>query len=94
MHDIYTQNAKQLPTATFAERQQQAAELRVQFPVSSGTVHKDKEAEWVPVEKPDPPPPNPTAQVKSTGALLEEWSLQVRRRSRQYFDPIRNLNFE
>ena len=79
---VCCQNARQLPTATPAERQQQAAELRMQFPVSSGTVHKDKEADWVPVEKDDiapPPPPKPAPkpapqpQPKPTGMRTSSW---------------------
>lgn len=43
------QNAKQLPVLTPQEKQTQAAQLRSQFPVSSGTQHRIKESEWVPV---------------------------------------------
>lgn len=42
-------NAKQLPVLTPQEKQTQAATLRSQFPVSSGTQHRSKESEWVPV---------------------------------------------
>ncbi|XP_076445441.1 uncharacterized protein LOC143283167 isoform X2 [Babylonia areolata] len=42
-------NAKQLPVLTPQEKQTQAATLRTQFPVSSGTHHRNKESEWVPV---------------------------------------------
>lgn len=42
-------NAKQLPVLTPQEKQTQAATLRVQFPVSSGSQHRAKESEWVPV---------------------------------------------
>lgn len=45
-------NAKQLPVVTPAERLAQAGQLRLQFPVSSGSQHRQKE--WVPVEKPEP----------------------------------------
>ena len=46
------QNAKQLPNVTPAERLAQTGVLRLQFPVSSGSQHREKE--WVPVEKPNP----------------------------------------
>ncbi|KAL8581910.1 hypothetical protein ACOMHN_010284 [Nucella lapillus] len=41
-------NARQIPILTPQEKQTQAATLRTQFPVSSGTQHRTKE-EWVPV---------------------------------------------
>ena len=47
---FYFQNARQLPTSTPVERTIQKAELRIQFPVSSGSHHRVHE-EWVPVEK-------------------------------------------
>ena len=50
------QNAKQLPTASFADRTAMSANLRLQFPVSSGSHHRAKE--WVPVE--------PTTASKTT----------------------------
>ncbi|KAK2162759.1 hypothetical protein LSH36_92g04006 [Paralvinella palmiformis] len=43
-------NARQLPVLTTAQKQALGNELRLQFPVSSGTQHRDKEREWVPVE--------------------------------------------
>ena len=46
---FYLQNAKQLPVLTPQEKQMQAATLRTQFPVSSGSQHRIKESEWVPV---------------------------------------------
>ncbi|KAL4233824.1 hypothetical protein ACF0H5_008500 [Mactra antiquata] len=52
-------NAKQLPVATPQERIAQTAQLRLQFPVSSGSQHRDKE--WVPVE----PEPTPKVTPKS-----------------------------
>ena len=36
---------------SFADRTAKAGELRLQFPVSSGSQHKNKEDEWTPVEK-------------------------------------------
>ncbi|KAL3883301.1 hypothetical protein ACJMK2_029583 [Sinanodonta woodiana] len=42
-------NAKQLPVLTPAERAEKSAQLRIQFPVSSGSVHRMKE-EWIPVD--------------------------------------------
>jgi len=44
-------NAKQLPILSATEKQAKGAELRLQFPVSSGSHHKVKESEWVPVQK-------------------------------------------
>lgn len=43
-------NSKPLPILTSQEKIAKAAELRTQFPVSSGSQHRAKE--WVPVEKP------------------------------------------
>lgn len=40
------QNAVPLPTKTTQERN---TELRLQFPVSSGSLHRKTESEWVPV---------------------------------------------
>lgn len=45
------QDAKPLPIRTPAEKLQESATLRLQFPVSSGSTHRMKESEWVPVEK-------------------------------------------
>lgn len=42
-------NAPMLPTKTNAERLAGQAKLREQFPVSSGSQHRTKESEWVPV---------------------------------------------
>ena len=39
-----------MPVLTTAQKQALGNELRLQFPVSSGTQHRDKEREWVPVE--------------------------------------------
>ncbi len=72
------QNAKQLPVLNPAEKLAQQSTLRLQFPVSSGTQHRDKEGEWVPVEKDKEkalvkmaPPPIPTSQATTTpGAQL------------------------
>lgn len=44
-------DAKPLPIRTPAEKLQESATLRLQFPVSSGSTHRMKESEWVPVEK-------------------------------------------
>nr|XP_022293066.1 protein SON-like isoform X3 [Crassostrea virginica] len=44
-------DAKPLPIRTPAEKLQESATLRLQFPVSSGSTHRLKESEWVPVEK-------------------------------------------
>lgn len=48
---FYTQNAKPLPVLTPQEKITEQSKLRMQFPVSSGTVHRLKEPEWVPVQK-------------------------------------------
>lgn len=48
-------NAKQLPVVSPADRLIKTGELRLQFPVSSGSQHRQKE--WVPVEKPGPAKP-------------------------------------
>ncbi|XP_041354888.1 pre-mRNA-splicing factor CWC22 homolog isoform X2 [Gigantopelta aegis] len=44
-------NSKQLPVRTPQETVMESAQLRLQFPVSSGTSHRAKEGEWVPVPK-------------------------------------------
>ncbi|XP_064614686.1 protein Son-like isoform X2 [Liolophura sinensis] len=44
-------NSKQLPTLTPQEKVTESAKLRLTFPVSSGSQHRAKESEWVPVEK-------------------------------------------
>lgn len=44
-------DSKPLPIRTPAEKLQGSANLRLQFPVSSGSTHRQKESEWVPVEK-------------------------------------------
>lgn len=46
-------NATQLPVKTHAEKVAENARLSLQFPVSSGSQHRQKEMEWVPVEKDD-----------------------------------------
>lgn len=48
---VFPQDAKPLPIRTPAEKLQESATLRLQFPVSSGSTHRLKESEWVPVEK-------------------------------------------
>ena len=48
------QNSKQLPVRTPQETVLETAQLRLQFPVSSGTSHRAKEGEWVPVPKTTP----------------------------------------
>jgi hypothetical protein len=40
-----------MPIYSAQEKITQQATLRLQFPVSSGNVHRTKEIEWVPVEK-------------------------------------------
>ncbi|XP_021360763.1 uncharacterized protein DDB_G0284459-like isoform X2 [Mizuhopecten yessoensis] len=44
-------NAKPLPVLTPKEKITEQSKLRMQFPVSSGSVHRLKEPEWVPVQK-------------------------------------------
>ncbi|XP_033741462.1 uncharacterized protein DDB_G0284459-like isoform X4 [Pecten maximus] len=44
-------NAKPLPVLTPQEKITEQSKLRMQFPVSSGSVHRLKEPEWVPVHK-------------------------------------------
>ncbi|XP_053397094.1 protein SON-like isoform X3 [Mercenaria mercenaria] len=62
-------NSKQLPVVSPQERITQNAQLRITYPVSSGSQHRDKE--WVPVE-PDPvPQPKPkTNTVGGVPALM------------------------
>ena len=48
---IFFQNATPLPVLSPQEKITQQAKLRLEFPVSSGNVHRTKEQEWVPVEK-------------------------------------------
>ena len=50
------------------EKAAQASTLRLQFPVSSGSHHRAKEDEWVPVE-PKPAPPAATLTA-TTGAVV------------------------
>lgn len=54
-------NSKQLPVLTPLEKQAQKANLRLTFPVSSGSHHRANESEWVPVERPNPAPARPAA---------------------------------
>ena len=56
-----------MPVITPQERLAQAGTLRLQFPVSSGSQHRDKE--WVPVEPPEPPKPKPPTLTLPGGAL-------------------------
>ncbi|KAK3098793.1 hypothetical protein FSP39_023165 [Pinctada imbricata] len=44
-------DSKPLPIQTPQEKLQQQAQLRLTFPVSSGSTHRMKESEWVPVQK-------------------------------------------
>ncbi len=44
------QNAKQLPVLTAAEKVAKSSQLRLEFPVSSGSQHRAKEEDWTPVE--------------------------------------------
>lgn len=67
---VYFQDSKQLPVVSPQERITQSAHLRITYPVSSGSQHREKE--WVPVE-PDPvlPPPKPkTNTATSLPALM------------------------
>lgn len=59
---------------------EKSAELRMQFPVSSGQLHRKNEGEWIPVspKKPDPPlaimpppPPPPVALPKPVPAPIQ-----------------------
>ncbi|XP_048239581.1 protein Son-like isoform X2 [Haliotis rufescens] len=56
-------NSKQLPVLTPQAKATQCAQLRLQFPVSSGSQHRAKEDQWVPVEK-------TTAPVTTTIATI------------------------
>jgi len=47
------QNAKQLPVLNAQEKAAKTAVLRTQFPVSSGSDHRSKESDWVPVTAAD-----------------------------------------
>ncbi|KAK2187879.1 hypothetical protein NP493_152g04028 [Ridgeia piscesae] len=87
-------NAKQLPILTPAMKASLGTELRVQFPVSSGSQHRAKE--WVTVEKPTPTPatatppvapppkedsvfPDPPSQPVSIGDVVSERLSALRR---------------
>lgn len=59
-------NAKQLPVVTPQERLVNSAQLRITFPVSSGSQHREKE--WVPVE-PEPSKPKAAVYPLQTGGL-------------------------
>ncbi|XP_023929984.1 protein SON isoform X1 [Lingula anatina] len=70
-------NATQLPVLTPAEKAAQGSALRLTFPVSSGSHHRAKESEWVPVEKEgiDPNTGGVTrtiAMAKQTEKVFEE----------------------
>ncbi|ELT98408.1 hypothetical protein CAPTEDRAFT_158003 [Capitella teleta] len=45
-------NSRQLPVLTINDKSERSKTLRLEFPVSSGSQHRRKEDEWVPVEKP------------------------------------------
>ena len=55
-------NAKTLPLMSTVEKIAAGSTLRLQFPVSSGSTHRVKESEWVPVEKTS----TPTTSVTGT----------------------------
>ncbi|GFS17553.1 protein SON [Elysia marginata] len=59
-------NSKQLPVLTPLEKQAQKANLRLTFPVSSGSHHRANESEWVPVERPSPAAARPTPSAPAT----------------------------
>lgn len=59
-------NAKPLPIVTPQERLVQSAQLRITYPVSSGSQHRDKE--WVPVE-PEPTPSVQTPKSNTVGVV-------------------------
>ncbi|KAG1701182.1 Protein SON [Nymphon striatum] len=48
---LVSANAVQVPVKTPAEKATEQAKLRLQFPVSSGSQHRVKESEWIPVVK-------------------------------------------
>lgn len=54
------QNSRQLPVLNPHEKAERSKALRLEFPVSSGSQHRRKEDEWIPVEKPT------TAEVLAT----------------------------
>lgn len=62
-------NATPMPILSAQEKITQQATLRLQFPVSSGNVHRTKEMEWVPVEK--------TETVKTTSVSTTAVSLAI-----------------
>ena len=51
--------------------QERTSELRLQFPVSSGQLHRKSENEWVPVSPKKPPEPVPPPKVAETPAAPE-----------------------
>ncbi|GFO13804.1 protein son [Plakobranchus ocellatus] len=59
-------NSKQLPVQTPLEKQAQKANLRLAFPVSSGSHHRANESEWVPVERPTTSAPTPAQSIPPT----------------------------
>ena len=61
---FFWQNAKPLPILSSQEKVIKASELRVQFPVSSGSQHRAKDPDWVPVEK--------NAPVVASGASVKD----------------------
>ncbi|XP_064628180.1 zinc finger CCCH domain-containing protein 13-like isoform X2 [Lineus longissimus] len=63
-------NAKQLPILSASEKAAQSGPLRIAYPVSSGSQHRAKEVEWVPVEKTTAPTP-PTTTVTTTPAVAK-----------------------
>ncbi|XP_077488003.1 uncharacterized protein LOC144098921 isoform X2 [Amblyomma americanum] len=67
-------NATNLPVKTLAEKVADAAHLHKQFPVSSGSQHRVKELEWVPVEKTEPAAPVKAARAAKSHTHREEGS--------------------
>ncbi|XP_046752138.1 protein Son-like isoform X2 [Diprion similis] len=64
-------DAKQLPTKTFQEKAAESSiQLRLQFPVSSGQLHRKTENEWVPVNPKKPGPKKPTAPATAPSEPL------------------------
>ncbi|XP_063906203.1 protein Son isoform X2 [Zophobas morio] len=66
-----TMNIKNSVPLPIKSTQERTSELRLQFPVSSGQLHRKSENEWVPVSPKKPPEPVPPPKVAETPAAPE-----------------------
>ncbi|RUS81116.1 hypothetical protein EGW08_011102, partial [Elysia chlorotica] len=94
-------NCKPLPVLTPLEKQAQKANLRLAFPVSSGSHHRASESEWVPVQRPGPvataksaapqkgklwSPAEPVVQNIDIGTIISERLQAVRKLQQNPYD--------